>query len=100
MIQIRTADWKNQTRSRTVLNPLYKEDEIYNEAIELFKLYWDREPIRLLGITVSNVIPMNEIYEQLSIYNFEKHAEAEQLDSLVKKIEQKFGPGSIKRGHS
>ena len=25
MIQIRTADWRNQTRSRTVLNPLYKE---------------------------------------------------------------------------
>ena len=100
MIQIRTADWKNQTRSRTVLNPLYKEDEIYNEAIELFKLYWDGEPIRLLGITVSNVIPMNELYEQLSIYNFEKHAEAEKLDSLVKNIEQKFGPGSLKRGQS
>ena len=32
MIQIRTADWKNQTRSRTVLNPLYKEDAIYKEA--------------------------------------------------------------------
>ena len=29
MIQIRTADWKNQSRSRTVLNPLYKENEIY-----------------------------------------------------------------------
>ena len=63
-------------------------------------MYWDLEPIRLLGITVSNVIPMNELYEQLSIYNFEKHAEAEKLDSLVKRIEQKFGPGSIKRGKS
>lgn len=100
MIQIRTADWKNQSRSRTVLNPLYKEDEIYKEAADLFKLHWDEEPIRLLGITVSNVIPMNELHEQLSIYNYEKHAEDEKIDSLVSKLEKKFGPGSIKRGNS
>ena len=83
-----------------MLNPLYKEESIYKEAAELFKIHWDREPIRLLGITVSNVIPMNEIHEQLSIYNYEKHAEDEKIDSLVKQIEQKFGPGSIKRGKS
>jgi len=100
MIQIRTADWKNQSRSRTVLNPLYKEDEIYKEAADLFKLHWDEEPIRLLGITVSNVIPMNELHEQLSIYNYEKHADDEKIDSLVSQLEKKFGPGSIKRGNS
>lgn len=98
MIQIRTADWKNQSRSRTVLNPLYKEDEIYKEAADLFNLHWDNEPIRLLGITVSNVIPMNELHEQLSIYNYEKHADDEKIDSLVSQLEKKFGPGSIKRG--
>ena len=98
MIQIRTADWKNQSRSRTVLNPLYKEDAIYKEAANLFKLHWDGEPIRLLGITVSNVIPINELHEQLSIYNYEKHADDEKIDSLVSQLEKKFGPGSIKRG--
>ena len=98
MIQIRTADWKNQSRSRTVLNPLYTEDAIYKEAADLFKLHWDGEPIRLLGITVSNVIPINELHEQLSIYNYEKHADDEKIDSLVSQLEKKFGPGSIKRG--
>ena len=100
MIQIRTADWKNQSRSRTVLNPLYKEDAIYKEAANLFKLHWDGEPIRLLGITVSNVIPINELHEQLSIYNYEKHADDDKIDSLVSQLEKKFGPGSIKRGKS
>ena len=99
MIQIRTADWKNQTRSRTVLNPLYKEDAIYSEAERLFKVHWDREPIRLLGITVTNLIPMNEYHEQLSIYNYEKHASEVKIDGLVSKIEKKFGPGSIKKGN-
>ena len=99
MIQLRTADWRNQTRSRTVLNPLYKEQDIYKEAADLFNKYWDGEPIRLLGITVSNVIPMHELHEQLSIYNFEKHAKEEQMDSLLSQLEQKFGPGSVKRGN-
>ena len=98
MIQIRTADWKNQSRSRTVINPLYKEEAIYKEAANLFKLHWDGEPIRLLGITVSNVIPMNELHEQLSIYNYEKHADDEKIDSLVSQLEEKFGTGAIKRG--
>lgn len=99
MIQLRTADWRNQTRSRTVLNPLYKEQDIYKEAADLFGKYWDGEPIRLLGITVSNVIPMHELHEQLSIYNFEKHAKEEQMDSLLSQLEQKFGPGTVKRGN-
>ena len=29
MIQIRTADWRNQTRSRTVLNPLYIKNKTF-----------------------------------------------------------------------
>lgn len=99
MIQIRTADWQNQTRSLTVLNPLYKEEDIYKEAKILFKKHWDGEPIRLLGITVSNIIPMNELHEQLSIYNYEQHADDEKINNLVLKLEEKFGPGSIKRGN-
>ena len=41
---------------------------------------------------------MNELHEQLSIYNYEKHAEDEKIDDLVRQLEKKLGPGSIKRG--
>lgn len=98
MIQIRTSDWHNITRSRTVMNPIYKEEDIYEEATNLFKLHWKGESIRLLGITVSNVIPMNELFEQLSMYNFEKYAKEEKMDRLVSELEKKFGPHSVKRG--
>lgn len=100
MIQIRTADWHNLTRSRTVMNAVYKEDDIYKEAIGLFKFHWEGEPIRLLGITVSNVFPINELYEQLSFDNFEKYAKEEKMDLLVSELENKFGPHAVKRGLS
>ncbi|MBE1553819.1 DNA polymerase IV [Sporosarcina limicola] len=99
MIQIRTADWRNQTRSRSTLNPVYKENDIYKEAVGLFNKHWDGEPVRLLGITVSNVVPMNELHEQLSIYNFEKHAKEEEIEGLLSELEKKFGPGSVKRAN-
>ncbi|HEX5564548.1 MAG TPA: DNA polymerase IV [Sporosarcina sp.] len=98
MIQIRTSDWRNQTRSRTVINPLYKAPDLYKEAASLFKQHWDGEPIRLLGITVSNVVPRNELNEQLSFDSFEKHDREAKMDELVSELEKKFGPNSVKRG--
>ncbi|WP_256470586.1 DNA polymerase IV [Sporosarcina sp. Marseille-Q4943] len=98
MIQIRTSDWRNFTRSRTVINPLYKAEDLYKEAAELFKRHWDGDPIRLLGITVSNVIPINELNEQLSFENFEKYAKEAKMEELVTELEKKFGPNSVKRG--
>lgn len=99
MIQIRTANWQNQTRSKTVINPLYRAEEIYNEAKILFETHWDQEPIRLLGITISNVIPVQELFEQLSIYDYEKHATEEKIDGLISTLNKKLGTDMIKRGN-
>ncbi|WP_432358708.1 DNA polymerase IV [Sporosarcina sp. UB5] len=98
MIQVRTSDWRNFTRSRTVTNPLYKAEDLYKEAAELFQRHWNGDSIRLLGITVSNVIPINELNEQLSFENFEKYAKEAKMEELVTELEKKFGPNSVKRG--
>lgn len=98
MIQMRTSDWRNQSRSRTVVNPIYKEEDIYEEAKDLFQRHWDGEPIRLLGITVSNVIPMSELHVQLSMDSFEQYAQEEKMEKLVSHLKKKFGPNTVKRG--
>lgn len=99
MIQIRTAEWHNQTRSRTLINAVYDEQTIYEEAAKLFLAHWDYEPIRLLGITVSDLIPMEQLQEQLSIYNYEQHAAEEQVDSLITHINKRFGEDVVRKGH-
>lgn len=99
MIQIRTANWQNQSRSKTVLNPLYRADEIYHEAKNLFESHWDKEPVRLLGITITNVLPVQELFKQLSIYNFEKHANEEKIDGIISTLNKKLGTDMIKRGN-
>lgn len=97
-ILIRDADWQNHTRSRTFHNPIYHKDVIYEEAVKLFYKTWDGAPIRLLGVTISNVIDRKQSVEQLSIFNFEDFAKQEPIYDLINKIQKKFGKGAIQKG--
>ncbi|MFZ0578751.1 MAG: DNA polymerase IV [Psychrobacillus psychrotolerans] len=97
-IHIRDANWKNKTKSKTLTSRLYKEQEIYQLALELFNASWNGDTIRLLGVTVNNVYDKGESVEQLSIFNFEEHAKEEPILKLVEQLQGKFGEDSIKRG--
>lgn len=97
-VHIRDANWKNKTRSKTVSNRLFKEDEIFQLSKQLFVSTWDSEPIRLLGVTVNNVFDKGESVEQLSIFNYEDHAKEEPILQLVEELQTKFGADIIKRG--
>lgn len=98
-IQIRDCEWQNHTKSKTFQNPIYEKDAIYKEAMELFHKLWDGTPIRLLGITISNVLDRQQSYEQLSLFNFEQHVKKEPILKVIDEIEAKFGKGIIKKGH-
>lgn len=97
-IQIRDADWHNHTRSKTVSNAIYRFEDIYQVSCELFDKHWDETPVRLLGVTVSNVVDRKDFSQQLSIFNFEEHVKDEPIIKIVDEIEARFGKGIIKRG--
>lgn len=97
-IQIRNFDWQNVSRSKTLRNAINRADEIFEIAWKLFTEHWDETPVRLIGITVSNVVDQSELTQQLSLFNFEQHIKDEPILELVDNIEKKFGKGTIKRG--
>ena len=97
-VQIRDADWNNQTRSKSVRNAIQNADEINEIAWQLFRQHWDERPVRLLGVTVSNVVDQGESTQQLNLFNFEQHIKDEPIVNLVENIEKKFGKGIIQRG--
>ncbi|WP_342543532.1 DNA polymerase IV [Paenisporosarcina sp. FSL H8-0542] len=99
-IQIRDADWRNSSRSQSFRNLLYEKDKIFEVAWSLFTKNWDGQAIRLLGVTVSNVVDRVDFTEQLSIYNFEEHAKEEPILKLVESLQSKFGKDMITRGHT
>ncbi|ARD46865.1 DNA polymerase IV [Sporosarcina sp. P37] len=97
-IQIRYADWQNTTRSKTLQQAIYLEEDITKIALQLFRQHWNDEPIRLLGITVANVIERHEMVKQLSFDNFEQQEKEYEMERLVSNLTKRFGDGIIKKG--
>ncbi|MGI2326637.1 DNA polymerase IV [Planococcus sp. YIM B11945] len=97
-IQTRSSDWQNRTRSVTLKNTVWKADDIYRTAWQLFTKHWNGEPLRLVGVTVSNVADKGEMTEQLSIFNFQDHAKDEPILELMSKLETKFGKSVLVKG--
>lgn len=97
-IQIKYNDWKNQTNSRTVNNGTDETGKIFAIARELVMEHWKEKPVRLLGVTVGNVIDKTDRTEQLSIFSFEEHLKDEPIVNVMNQLERKFGEGIIHRG--
>ena len=98
ILQIRDGSWHTSTRSKTVKNAISSYDDIFEIAWELFLKHWDEEPVRLLGVTVSNVVEKGESTHQLNLFNFEQHITDEPIVELVDELERKFGKGVVQRG--
>ncbi|AQQ53050.1 DNA polymerase IV [Planococcus lenghuensis] len=97
-VHMRTADWQNRTRSVTLRNLVYAEEAIAKEAISLFDRHWDGEPLRLLGVTISNVTEKQSATEQLSLFDYEKHAKDEPILDVMTSLEAKFGKKMLRKG--
>ena len=97
-VMIRDTDWHNSNRSKTVSNALWKEQDIETIAIELTKKHWNGSPVRLLGVTVSNVMDKKETVEQLSIFSFQKYVKEEPVLKIVEELQHKFGKDIITKG--
>lgn len=97
-IQTRSSEWKNRTRSVTLRNTVWKADDIFRNAWQLFIQNWNGEPLRLVGVTVSNVAAKVDMTEQLSLFNFQEHAKEEPILNLISQLETKFGKNVLSKG--
>ncbi|GIO28526.1 DNA polymerase IV [Ornithinibacillus bavariensis] len=90
-ITVRYHDRKTITRSKKLLNFIEKKEDILKVALELFNSHWNQEPIRLLGITVSDMEEKQNIVKQLDLFTYKKEAEKEKLYDAIDELTQKFG---------
>lgn len=69
-LYLRTAEWDNYSRSITKKEPLDDVTSIYETAVQLFDKHWTKEPLRLLGVTVSDLIHRDDYFEQLTLEDY------------------------------
>lgn len=97
---LKTAKFDVHSRQTTLPLPTDSTDEIYSAAKTLFEKLWDgKTPVRLIGITVSNLDAEN--FQQLSLFPdaaAERNREKmRKLDRMSDQIREEFGKKAITR---
>jgi len=95
-ITIRTPDMKTITRSHSLDTVTERAEEVYSEACKLYKQHWRAEkPVRLLGITLQNLLPKEEAALQLDLFDYEQQPKKESLTKTMDMLRDKFGEGAV-----
>ena len=97
-IMIRFSDRKTITRSRKLENPTDQDDTIFQGALRLWKLHWNEEPVRLLGVTAQDLVEKDGAFKQLDLFTFEQDAKKEPLYNVVDHLKNKYGDSIISKG--
>lgn len=93
-VKIRYFDFSTVTRSFSFPDYINNDKEIRDWACSIFKENWSGAPIRLIGISMSSII--TESIKQLTLFTNPKE---DVICETMDKIREKYGFGSIKRGH-
>ena len=72
-LKMKNENFKVKTRSKTYDTAIYEKDDILNKSLEIFDEAYDGEKLRLIGITVSNLVDLN--IRQLSFFNRGRNGE-------------------------
>ena len=98
-LKVKYNDFKQITRSATLIDPVDDGNTIYRQCCSLLeKTEVGRRPVRLLGVTVSNLCDP-EAPRQQSLFDDPVHDQkTESLNRAVDNIQDTFGEGTIMPG--
>lgn len=104
-VEIKYSTFQSVSHQKQIVRATNADQVIYENACELFRELWSGEPIRLLGIRTSKLVP-EDAPEQMSIFDFQyeqmkettKDDKHQKLDKALDEIRKKFGDEAIKRG--
>lgn len=99
-IQIKYNNFKMNSRTRSLDNPINDNKSIYQVVDDLFEELYDSDyPVRLLGVASSKLIESKEEIRQMSIYDAFDDAEKDySVQKLITSLQKTYGSSSITKG--
>lgn len=79
-VEIRYHDFTNTSHQCRLLSATNTTDALYKTAVSLFQQLWNSEPVRLLGIRTSRLLP-EDAPVQLSIFDYAADSSASAMIS-------------------
>lgn len=92
-VHIKTNDFISYSHQKKMEYSTDSTEIITKTSIELFHEMWKKEPLRLLGVSVSNLV--SEGYQQISIFNNKDIEKKHRLDKTIDDIKNKYGANVI-----
>ena len=93
-ITYRNFLFKNYSHQMTMDNSTNSTTDIYNQVLILFSRSWREEPIRNIGVRLSDLT--DEKKEQMSIFDNMEKKEVSEVEKVMDEIINKFGRDSVK----
>ena len=101
-VTIRDPDFKDICRQRPLEYPTYTARELTRVATEIVTSCWkSNAPIRALTVTAHNLIPENEVTEQIGFFEQDapkRRNKAEKLEHTMDAIRAKYGHDALSLG--
>ena len=94
-VTIKSSDFKSYSHQRKLVNPTDSTRKIVDTVECLFEEVWKKEPIRLLGVSLTQLV--EEGTHQISIFDAIQEDKERALDRTLDAIKNKFGEDSVKR---
>ncbi len=87
------------SRQFTLAQPTASESEIYKACLHLFNLYYEREPIRRVHVSVTNLISQPDV--QMSLFeDVNKAIKEAEVFSAIDEVKFRFGKNAVNRASS
>lgn len=94
-VTYRTTSFKNKNHQQKLGHSTDVTMEIYEVAKKLIRECWNMQPLRLIGLSLSDIDDGS--FEQLSFFKDEKKEKLRKLDVALDNIRGKYGNASIQR---
>ena len=96
-VVVRDSTFQDKSHQKKLFAPTDITNELFDVVKNLFLELWDRrKPLRLLGVSLTDVVFDEEI--QISFFNNDERDKARVIDKTVDDIRAKFGKDTIVRG--
>lgn len=95
-LTLRFSDRKTITRSRKLMKYINSKADILEVIYELFDIHWSSDPIRLLGVTVQDLLEEKEVIQQLNLFTYREELKRNTYDKTVADLTEKYGTDTFK----
>ncbi len=89
-IVIKTTEFKSFNKSRTLNAPTNDAKIIYETAVELYTSNFKNNLVRLVGVTLQNLIDPRDVSIQMTLFDYEKHEEENQTKLIINSLNRKL----------